>query len=125
VNAPDSNPKTVHGIRKCPIHLVPPVAIAHEAMAFKDGAEKYGPYNWREHAISASVYYSAAMRHLAAWWDGEDKAPDSRVHHLGHARACLALLLDAAAVGKLNDDRPLPGGTAKALAEFSEPPASS
>jgi len=42
-----TNPKDRIGIKKPPIHLVPPVAIIHEAMAFKDGADKYGPYNWR------------------------------------------------------------------------------
>jgi len=29
------------------------------------------------------------------------------VHHLGHALACLAILLDAQEAGMLGDDRPL------------------
>lgn len=119
VALPDDNPKTSHGVKKCPLHLVPPVAIALEAMAFKDGADKYGPYNWREKTISSSIYYSAAMRHLQAWWDGENAAGDSGVHHLAHARACLAMLLDAGEIGKLNDDRPAPGGMAALLARLA------
>jgi hypothetical protein len=83
-------------------------------MAFGDGAGKYGPYNWRGNKVKASVYIAAAKRHLAAWLDGERLAPDSGVHHLGHARACLAILLDAEATGNLVDDRP-PSGTASEL----------
>lgn len=104
-----TNPKDRIGITKPPIHLVPPVAIIHESMAMKDGAEKYGPYNWRGESVSASVYIAACYRHLMAWFDREEHAQDSGVHHLGHARACLAIILDAMSVGKLVDDRPSPG----------------
>jgi len=114
-----TNPKDQIGINKPPIHLVPAVAIIHEAMAFKDGAEKYGPYNWRGESVSASVYMAACYRHLMAWFDGEEFARDSRVHHLGHARACLAIILDAASVGKLVDDRPSAGSSATLLSSLS------
>lgn len=116
---PDDNPKTAVGATKVPLHLVPPVAAHHMALAFRDGAAKYGPYNWREHKVSASVYYGAMLRHAGAWWDGEDLSPDALVHHLAHIMACCAILLDAAAVGKLNDDRPLPGGVARLQAEYA------
>lgn len=116
---PDDNPKTAVGAAKVPLHLVPPVAAHHMALAFKDGEAKYGPYNWREHRVSASVYYGAMRRHMDAWWDGEDLSQDSLVHHLGHVMACCAILLDAAAVGKLNDDRPLPGGVSRLQAEYA------
>ena len=43
--------------------------------------------------------------HLNAWAEGEEAAPDSGVHHLGHARACLGILLDAQETGNLIDDR--------------------
>jgi len=109
---PDDNPKTAVGVTKAPLHLVPPVATHFTALAFKDGAAKYGPYNWREHRVSASVYYAAALRHLSAWWDGQNEASDSGVHHLGHVMACMAILLDAESVDKLNDDRPIPGAAA-------------
>lgn len=111
----DTNPKDLVGLTKLPLRLVPPVAMARMAEALENGASKYGPHNWREFGVSASVYYEAALRHLFAWADGEDEAPDSRVHHLAHAMACLAIMFDAMEIGKLNDDRPVPGGfTARA-----------
>ncbi len=103
---PDDNPKTAQGLRKPPLHLIPATALAHLSMALKNGAQRYGPYNWREQGITVSTYISAAERHLAAYFNGEQAAGDSGVHHLAHAMACMAILLDAEEAGKLNDDRP-------------------
>lgn len=108
---PDNNPKTAFGAKKIPLEVVPPSAVHALAEAFADGAKKYGPYNWRDHAISSSVYYGAALRHLTAWWDGEDLAEDSGIHHLHHALACIAMVIDGKAVGKLNDNRPTKGAS--------------
>ncbi|WP_370200055.1 dATP/dGTP diphosphohydrolase domain-containing protein [Bradyrhizobium elkanii] len=52
----------------------------HTAMAMKNGAKKYGPYNWRSNKVRMTIYIEAAQRHLAALLDGEDKASDSQVH---------------------------------------------
>lgn len=114
------NPKDLLGIKKVPLGLVPPAALIHEAMAMKDGARKYGPFNWRTKKVKASIYVDAALRHILAWADGEELAADSGNHHLGHARACLGILLDAQATDSLHDDRPVPGATARLLAEFEE-----
>lgn len=103
---PDNNPKTAIGVSKAPLHFIPPVAMVHLGLAMEDGGGKYGLMNWREFTVSSSVYYDAIFRHLLAWWDGEDAAPDSGVHHLGHIMACCAILLDAEASTRLNDDRP-------------------
>lgn len=100
------NPKDIHGYKKVDLSLVPDIAVVHEAMAFIDGAEKYGPYNWRDNAVLARVYVAACRRHLDYWMAGQENASDSGVHHLGHARACLAILLDAQATGNLIDNRP-------------------
>jgi Domain of unknown function (DUF5664) len=110
---PDNNPKTAVGAKKLPLESVPPSAIHALAEAFADGAKKYGPYNWREKTISSSVYYGACLRHITAWWDGEDIAEDSGIHHLHHAMACLAMLVDGKSVGKLNDNRPPKGASGK------------
>lgn len=113
-----TNPKDRIGVKKSPLNLVPPVAIAHTAEAFRDGAAKYGPYNWRDENVSASIYVAAALRHITAWNDGEEFAEDSGTHHLGHAMACLAIILDAQSVDKLVDDRPTPGAMSRVLKEL-------
>lgn len=115
---PDNNPKTAVGATKVPLHLVPPSATHYLALALEDGAKKYTPYNWRDKAISVSTYYAAAKRHMDAYWDGEDLATDSKVHHLAHAMACFALLLDAQSVGKLVDDRPPKGASPELQRNF-------
>lgn len=102
----DTNPKTAFGATKPPLSLSPRTALVHMAMAFKDGAEKYGPYNWREKAVSVMTYMNAAERHHAQFLDGNDYDKKSLVHHLGHAMACYAIILDAMEVGNAVDDRP-------------------
>lgn len=116
---PDNNPKTAIGATKVPLHLVPPSASHYLAEAFENGATKYGPYNWRDNPISVSVYYAAMKRHIDAYWDGEELASDSGVHHIAHAMACMAMLLDAKSVGTLNDDRPTKGAAAKLQDEYA------
>jgi hypothetical protein len=99
------NPKDRLAAKKVDLSLLPDIATFHGAHAMMDGARKYGPYNWRDNAVLARVYIGAAKRHIAYWSAGEETAKDSGVHHLGHAIACLAILLDAQATGNLGDDR--------------------
>jgi len=70
-----------------------------------EGGMKYGPYNYREDEVAATVYCAAALRHIFDWMCGEEMAPDSGIHHLGHAKACCGILVDAQACGSLIDDR--------------------
>ncbi len=116
---PDNNPKTSIGVTKVPLHLVPPVAGHYTALAFADGARKYGPYNWREKKVSTSVYIAAMKRHIDAYWDGEDVSKDANVHHLGHVMACCAIILDGMSIGMLNDDRPPKGAAARLQDEYA------
>lgn len=109
VKDPYENPKDRIGTDKPTLSLIPPVAKAHMSMAMRNGAEKYGPYNWRQKRIRMMSYLDAAERHLDAFKDGEECARDSGVHHLAHAMACYAIILDAHASGVLIDDRPFPG----------------
>ena len=103
------NPKDALGASKISITKFPMVALLHGSHAFMNGAERYGSYNWREKDVKASIYVDAAMRHLGSWFEREETAEDSGVHHLGHALACIALLLDAQEGGNLIDDRPPTG----------------
>ncbi|MGQ3049862.1 dATP/dGTP diphosphohydrolase domain-containing protein [Niveispirillum sp.] len=91
---------------KAPLQLLPPAALMAEARAFAHGATKYGRWDWRRSDLIGSVYYGAVLRHLAAWYAGEDVDPESGVSHLAHARAGLAIMLDAIDTGRWTDDRP-------------------
>lgn len=101
-----SNPKDLLGVKKVSMSKIPPIAIAHEALAMMDGAGKYGSFNWRGNGVQAMIYIDALLRHVMLWVEGQEQAEDSGCHHLGHARACLGILLDAQATGNLVDDRP-------------------
>lgn len=108
---PDGNPKTAMGMKKPDPSVIPPCAILHLATAMMNGAEKYGPFNWRDQPISTRPYVAAAMRHLLSFLDGEDYSSDTTaagapVHHLAHVMACCAIVLDAASVETLSDNRP-------------------
>ncbi|MBF9235548.1 dATP/dGTP diphosphohydrolase domain-containing protein [Microvirga alba] len=105
-----TNPKDLIGSGKLPVHLWPETATVLGAMALLDGALKYGRSNFRAIGVRSSIYYDAARRHLAAWFEGEDADPDSGLPHLAHALASIAILVDAKAAGKLNDDRMIAGG---------------
>lgn len=114
-NANSTNPKDAFGRQKPGISNIPPVALIHEAMAMKNGADKYGPFNWRKSTVSGKVYLDACYRHLMRYFDGENIDPESGVHHLGHLRADAGILLDAAEQGTLIDDRPTPGKVSEVL----------
>jgi hypothetical protein len=101
-----SNPKEAMGDKKVPLHLIPATALVEESLAYAEGALKYGSANWRVAGVRVSTYVGAAIRHLEKFWNGEDRDPVSRVKHLANARACLGILIDAEACGKLTDDRP-------------------
>lgn len=102
----NTDPKGEAGKRKPQLHLVPTAAVNAMAEALADGASRYGPWNWREGQINASVYIGAMMRHAFDYRDGQDVTTDSRVKHLGAVMANCAIILDAAQHGTLVDDRP-------------------
>lgn len=78
---------------KAPLGTIPTVALEQEALAFKHGAKKYGQWNFKK-GMDWTRLIDASLRHIAAFKDGEDMDPESGYHHLGHARACLSMLLD-------------------------------
>lgn len=105
----DGNPKTRYGMAKPSMSNVPPIGLMEVGAVMVLGAKKYGPMNWREDKVSASVYYNAMMRHLFAWWDGQDCDEESEQKHLAHVAACAMILVDAMWARQLNDDRPTVG----------------
>jgi hypothetical protein len=103
------NPKDRVARRKVPLRLIPSTSLVPLALVLGLGARKYGPYNWRETAVKLSVYLESIERHTRAVLDGEDADPESKQHHIAHAMACCAIILDAIALDKIVDDRPPKG----------------
>lgn len=114
-----TNPKDAIGSNKLPLHLWPETASALGSIALLDGALKYGRTNWRVAGVRTSIYVDALRRHVNRFFEGEDIDPESGLPHLSHALACLAILVDAQAAGKLNDDRQVAGGYHELLKELT------
>ncbi len=89
----ETNPKDKIGATKPSISLIPPVALVHISMAMKNGADKYGAYNWM--------------------------APDSLLDHLAHIGANAAILLDAKESGNLIDNRPTKGKASEVMQKYT------
>ena len=102
----DTNPKDAIGIGKAPLSTVPAPFMHAVGLAMMEGALKYARHNYRAAGIRYSVYYDAAMRHLTAWWEGEDIDADSGLPHPVKAAACMAVLFDAMVRENGTDDRP-------------------
>jgi len=121
----DPNPKQQYGDRKVKLQLVPPAACIAIAKGMAEGAEKYGPWNWRDDPVELMTYIGAVKRHIDAWIEGEEHDPDSKgtKHHLDGAMASLAIVIDAMGLGegRFIDNRPKNGnpGTLERLQQGS------
>lgn len=85
--------------------LIPSESLWELAELYGYGAAKYDPDNWRR-GYSWRLSFSALMRHLWAFWRGEDRDPESGFKHLTHAAwHCLTLawFMDNR---RSHDDRP-------------------
>ena len=109
-----NNPKDLIGLTKPSLAAVPMRSVYEMGKAMQDGERKYGRFNWRENDVNSDIYIDAALRHINSWQDGEDIAADSRHHHLAHAMACMAIIIDAQLGENLIDSRSTiaPGGMA-------------
>ena len=102
----DTNPKDAIGCKKPPLSTVPLPVLFEVGVAMLEGACKYRRHNYRVSGVRATVYFDAAWRHLADWYEGEDIDPDSGLHHVSKAIASLVVLRDAMMNDKVIDDRP-------------------
>ena len=84
--------------------LLPPELLEETAKVLTFGAQKYSAHNWAQGA-SWSRYFSAMMRHMWAWWRGEDNDPETGFSHLAHAACCLSFLIAYQRRGRGEDDR--------------------
>jgi hypothetical protein len=101
-----TNPKDAFDIRKAPLSTVSAPVLMEVGVGMQEGGAKYGRHNYRAIGVRGSVYYDATMRHLMAWWEGEDIDPDSGLSHVTKAICSLVVLRDAMIQNKFNDDRP-------------------
>jgi hypothetical protein len=85
---------------------VPANVLAEIGVAMLEGTCKYGRHNYRAAGVRASVYYDGVMRHLTAWWEGQDIDPDSGMNHITKAIASLVVLRDSMISKNWTDDRP-------------------
>ena len=65
------------------VDLLPPDAIFGWARVMEMGARKYAERNW-EKGGPWSHQYASLMRHLLAFWMGEDDDPESGLPHIDH-----------------------------------------
>lgn len=114
-----TNPKDIIGSDKLPLHLWPETATMMGCLGLLEGALKYGRSNWRETGVRVSIYVDALRRHTNAYFEGEYTDPDSGMPHLAHMLACIAIIVDAQAAGKLTDDRQYPGGYRELVEELA------
>ena len=103
----EMNPKDAVGSQKVSMSVIPFNVLAKVAIPLMEGARKYGKHNWRGIPIAAGIYVDATLRHLFAWWEGENLSADANIHHIDHAIANLIVMRDAMLHGTLEDDRPL------------------
>lgn len=106
MGAKPSNPKDAMGIAKAPLATVPAPVLLELGVAMAEGAMKYGRHNYRAIGVRASVYYDAVLRHMTAWWEGENVDPDSGINHITKTIAGLVVIRDAMMRGNWVDDRP-------------------
>ena len=101
------DPKGDAGSLKAPLYLLPSHPLHEASWVMKYGAQRYGPWNWRQSKVCASTYRSAMQRHLDQWFDGgEDMDSETQRSHLAHVIANACILMDAMKHGTLADDRP-------------------
>ncbi|WP_051017873.1 dATP/dGTP diphosphohydrolase domain-containing protein [Bartonella vinsonii] len=90
---------------KARLELIPPSTLIEIGKVLEFGAKKYGANNWRN-GMDWSRLHGAALRHLLAWFDGENKDVESDLSHLAHAACCLLFLMESEAKQIGHDDRP-------------------
>lgn len=103
-----TNPKLGSALKfdndKLPVNLLSTEALNKIAAVLKFGADKYHAHNWRN-GFAWSRPLAAAMRHIMAFNDGEDKDPESGLSHLAHAACCIMFLLEFEKTHPHLDDR--------------------
>ena len=78
--------------------LIDGMAEAELVAVLTYGAVKYDAENWRKVDDAENRYFAALRRHLDAFRRRDEQVdPESGLHHLAHAAACLHFMLALAA----------------------------
>jgi len=85
--------------------LIPAQVLEDLARVYTVGAEKYADRNW-EKGISWGRVFAAIMRHLWAFWKGEDNDPEDGLPHTIHAAWGCFALTEYMRTCRRQDDRP-------------------
>lgn len=88
-----------NGEGKPRMSLVPHKALYDVMQRYLAGAETYGENNWKK-GMKNSVLYDSTMRHLMAYWTGDDTED-----HLGAALWNVMALIDNQDKRPVMDDR--------------------
>lgn len=91
-----------HDDGKTQWHLLPLEAVEGAVRVMMHGAKKYSAYNWAN-GMPYTRVLDAAMRHINAIYQGEDKDPDSGLDHVDHA-ICELLFLKYYMIHKKGED---------------------
>ena len=73
--------------------LLPKGALNAVIRVLEFGATKYQVDGWKHVPDAKTRYYDAMQRHIDAWWQGEQKDPETGEHHLAHAICCGMFLM--------------------------------
>ncbi|MFK7942085.1 MAG: dATP/dGTP diphosphohydrolase domain-containing protein [Paracoccaceae bacterium] len=87
-----------------PMGLIHPVLLTETAAVLRYGAAKYEAHNHYK-GMAWSRPFGALMRHMWAWWGGEDHDPETGLSHLAHAACNLMFLMEYRADRRGTDDR--------------------
>ena len=90
---------------KTRIELFPGDVLLAISEILTSGAIKYEDRNW-ERGMKWSRPFGALMRHMWAWWQGEQLDAETGKSHLWHAGCCIVFLTayEMRSIGE--DDRP-------------------
>jgi hypothetical protein len=74
-------------------YLLPIKQVEDVVRVLTVGAAKYQDNNWKKVDNSRERYYSACLRHLSAWRQGNIFDGETGLPHLAHAICCLLFMM--------------------------------
>ena len=84
-SGPITQGKTSHFSEdKSGVDQIPVEVLLEWGDVFTMGTAKYGRNNWKS-GTDWHEFYGSALRHMFAFWKGEDNDPESGLSHLAHA----------------------------------------